>query len=208
MKCVHCASVVRRSDWFCPECKRSQPERRPGGTRRVVLLGASFMVLGALLGSRLSLRLPARAMPVSTVTTDETPVVTVTPSPLPAKATAPAAETHEGPGLEASAPASRERPARPAALSRQATAGTASVSVVTDSSEPTYVYLNGGSLLGQAPLRNKPIPAGRQTLVFWSPSVGGRSTRTVDVEPGGSALVVENVRAQPRFGDATSNVVR
>jgi hypothetical protein len=40
---------------------------------------------------------------------------------------------------------------------------------------------------------------GRQTLVFWTPEAGGRSTRSVDVVPGKSTLVIENVRVQRRF---------
>jgi hypothetical protein len=77
--------------------------------------------------------------------------------------------------------------------------GTGAVNVSTDRPVRTFVYLNGGTLLGEAPLKNAAIPAGKHTLVFWSPSVNGRSTRKVEVTAGGSVEVEEHVRSQDQF---------
>jgi hypothetical protein len=81
--------------------------------------------------------------------------------------------------------------------------GTGALTVSTDQPVQTFVYLNGGTLLGEAPLRNASVPAGKHRLVFWSPSVGGRSTRTVEVAAGQNTEVVEHVRARESFREET-----
>lgn len=79
----------------------------------------------------------------------------------------------------------------------------ASVTVVTAPAVKTFVYLNGGSLLGETPLRDAAIPAGRQTLTLWAPSIGGRATRRVDIKAGEKALVVENLAGKNSFAART-----
>lgn len=54
----------------------------------------------------------------------------------------------------------------------------------------TYVYLNGGSLLGRAPLRDIPVRPGTHRLVLWAPSIRGRATEIVSVRPGEHASVI------------------
>jgi hypothetical protein len=73
------------------------------------------------------------------------------------------------------------------------------LSVSTDQPAQTFVYLDGGTLLGEAPVRNAAVPAGKHTLVFWTPSVGGRSKRTVNVSAGEKVEVVERVRSSESF---------
>jgi hypothetical protein len=48
----------------------------------------------------------------------------------------------------------------------------------------TFVYLNGGALLGRAPLRDTPVRPGHHRLVFWAPSIRARATRAVQLDPG------------------------
>ena len=78
-------------------------------------------------------------------------------------------------------------------------AGVGEVTVTTDSDVETFVYLNGGSLLGRAPIQGAAIPAGKQTLVFWSPSIGGRSTRRIDMRPGQNVTLIHSIAPRGRF---------
>ncbi len=68
----------------------------------------------------------------------------------------------------------------------------------------TYVYLNGGTLLGQAPLRNIPVPAGRQNLLVWTPSVGGRECRTVTILAGAETFLAVRIRHRDSFPEGGS----
>jgi hypothetical protein len=65
----------------------------------------------------------------------------------------------------------------------------------------TYVYLNGGSMIQAGPGGEAQLPAGRHTLVFWAPSIGGRARRTVVVRPGQKVEVVADVEARKSFDD-------
>jgi hypothetical protein len=217
MKCNHCSSRVERSDWFCPNCRRSLRSVRGsdqaiGGWRRVPLLTAVGTVAALLaVGTVVGIRLvpghePDAESDAVSVSVQERIVVAggagarlAPEAPTPPKRSEP--EFRTAPAFRA---ASRMRSETPAP-SRPAEP-TGAVSVMTDPPIPTFVYLNGGSLLGEAPLRNAAIPAGRHTLgrhtlVFWAPSVGGRSIRTVNVAPGASLQVVEKLRLQDHFGE-------
>ena len=206
MKCVHCSHRLSRADWFCPNCKRSVKGSRAAHLRKlgIALLGGGLVVLGSTL-----LFPRTHARPAPPVVVDNTPVVTLRElPPRPEQKPAPAQDTADMPKRDAAAaqkplPSSRE--AQPVAQhpAPAPTGEPGTLSVLTEPPVATFVYLNGGSLLGQTPLRNVTVPAGRHTLVFWSPSVGGRSRRTVDVAPGEGTLVIEPVRAQGRFADAT-----
>jgi hypothetical protein len=94
---------------------------------------------------------------------------------------------------------SSEEPPAPVPPRRSSESGALSIS--TDQPARTFVYLDGGTLLGEAPLRNTSVPAGKHTLVFWTPSLGGRSRRTVNVAPGENVEVVERVRSSESFSD-------
>src|SRR3989442_315741 len=43
----------------------------------------------------------------------------------------------------------------------------------------TFVYLNGGTLLGRAPLHETPLSPGRHRLVLWAPAIRGRAIYSV-----------------------------
>jgi len=92
----------------------------------------------------------------------------------------------------------------PAPVPPRPSSESGALSVSTDQPAQTFVYLDGGTLLGEAPLRNAAVPAGKHTLVFWTPSVGGRSKRTVHVSPGEKVDVVERVRSSESFKDETT----
>ncbi len=64
---------------------------------------------------------------------------------------------------------------------------------------PTYVYLNGGTLLGTLPLRNAKLPPGNHRLVFWTPRIGGRTQRRISVKPGQTLQVNADIRPARRF---------
>ena len=206
MKCLHCSHRLSRADWFCPNCKRSVKGSRTAHMRKLglALLGGGLVVLaGTLLFPRI------HARPAHPVVVDNTPVVTLRElPPRPEQLPATEQETTDAP-KRAPKPDQKLTPTpeetQPVAQHpAPAPAGEpGTLSVLTEPPVATFVYLNGGSLLGQTPLRNVTVPAGRHTLVFWSPSVGGRSRRTVEVAPGEGTLVIEPVRAQGRFADAT-----
>jgi hypothetical protein len=109
------------------------------------------------------------------------------------------------PQMEVSAAAVRQEASRFNPGGGWTASGQGAVSVVTVPPVRTFVYLNGGRLLGETPLRNASIPCGRHTLVLWAPSIRGRSTRTVDVDAGQSTLVIENIREQERFRDGAGS---
>ena len=118
----------------------------------------------------------------------------------------PAVRTAAGalPQMEVSAAAVRQEASR-FSSGGWTGSGQGAVSVVTVPPVRTFVYLNGGRLLGETPLRNASIPTGRHTLVLWAPSIRGRSTRTVDVDAGQSTLVIENIRQQDQFRDGAGS---
>jgi hypothetical protein len=68
---------------------------------------------------------------------------------------------------------------------------------VVPSDVTTYVYLNGGSLLGRAPLHDLPVRPGQHRLILWAPSIRGRAVRTVNVAPGEHAVVMTALAAMP-----------
>lgn len=207
MKCVYCSTPVSRTDWFCPHCKRGirRPRRRSSARMVALLLGVG------LTGMALRLAVPAsRPEPAPAVADAEWVPVSVRPlPPTPTAEELAKQAVSTAPRLEAlsrSTPAASHRELRVAvaasaraADTRFAEAGSGAVSVSTDSGMDTYVYLNGGSLLGKAPLEDAPIPAGNQTLVFWTPAVGGRSTRRIRMEPGQKMVLIESVARSDRF---------
>ncbi len=214
MRCPYCAARVERQAWFCPECKRSTREvgrsttrtgPARGAARGAVALAAAGIAVAVtgFIVARITLQTPAR------VDAPE-PFVRITPVAEPdaprhvAALKVPAKLDGPEPAEIATAlPAPQETVATsPPAQSPPIVLENGAVTVMTTPPERTFVYLDGGTLLGETPLRNASVPAGRHRLVFWTPSVQGRSVRTVHVEPGASVLVVEKVRAQQQFSDA------
>ena len=63
----------------------------------------------------------------------------------------------------------------------------------------TFVYVNGGSLLGRAPLRTAALMPGYHRLLFWAPSIHGRAARTIYVQPDATTSVTAQVRPAERF---------
>ncbi len=53
----------------------------------------------------------------------------------------------------------------------------------------TFVYYNAGSMLGTTPLSIRFPRTGRHRLVFWTPSLGRRVTRWVEVGRGDTPWV-------------------
>jgi hypothetical protein len=64
---------------------------------------------------------------------------------------------------------------------------------------PTFVYANGGALLGRAPLRTAALQPGYHRLLFWAPSIGGRASRLVYVRPDATTWVRAEVRPSRQF---------
>lgn len=211
MKCIHCSARVDRTDWFCPNCKRSVPRQAFRSQGKVWLpITISLLVGMVVAGVTLSQRRP-RVEAQATVTIREVPMVRVTPEAAAPAEEAPAAPKPRKRERVASIAAPEQKPELPSTLEPEGAsepdennlAGTGAVNVSTDQPVRTFVYLNGGTLLGEAPLRNAAIPAGKHTLVFWSPSVNGRSTRKVEVTPGANVDVREHVRSQDQFREET-----
>lgn len=208
MKCVHCSTPVERKDWFCPNCRRSTRTTHPGRLGPGVLaacvgLAVVLVGVGTLAGLQLW-KAQERSQTVEpSVTVQEAPRPASSPTAAsPATASAPPqlnSAAVSSPAPVPSSPPAKAAGAVAAGTPAPASGGTGQVTVLADPAEKTFVYLNGGSLLGEAPLRSVPVPSGRQTLVFWTPASGGRSKRVVDVEPGGSVVVVERVRKQAQF---------
>jgi hypothetical protein len=63
----------------------------------------------------------------------------------------------------------------------------------------TFIYVNGGSLLGRAPLRTAALMPGYHRLLFWAPSIRGRAARTIYVQPDTTTSVTAQVRPAERF---------
>jgi len=63
----------------------------------------------------------------------------------------------------------------------------------------TFVYVNGGSLLGRAPLRTAALMPGYHRLLFWAPAIRGRAVRTVYVQPETTTTVTADVRPAQWF---------
>lgn len=211
MKCIHCSARVDRTDWFCSNCKRSVPRDGVRSQGKVWLPVTIALLVGTVVaGVALSHRRP-RVEAQATVTIREVPMVRVAPQAAASEGEAPVTPKPRKRERVASIAVPEQKPevlstTEPESTSEPAEnniAGTGAVNVSTDQSVRTFVYLNGGTLLGEAPLRNAAIPAGKHTLVFWSPSVNGRSTRKVEVAPGGSVEVREHVRSQDQFREET-----
>lgn len=216
MKCGHCSTRVERNEWFCPNCKRTLPlsrRTRSGAVRAgtfVGLLAASLSAALLMLSPGCQSRQPT-AHPVAN------PPVTVTPRNSGVEGSGPTngtAANEPGDGT-VSAPAkpgpsflpsgvlpsraSRSKPMQP--LVARPGVGTGTVTVLTQPAVKTFVYLNGGSLLGETPLRNAAVPAGKHTLVFWAPDMGGRSRRPIEVVAGESQVVIENLSGKHSFAE-------
>lgn len=211
MKCIHCSVRVDRTDWFCPNCKRSlrrEPARNPA--RLWVPATAALLAATAAAGFGLS-RMRGAVPADAAVSIREVPLVKVTTElPEPPKETVkePSVRKRERVASTPERPRTRDDARKPepevaSAEPERPVEGTGALNISTDRPVRTFVYLNGGTLLGEAPLRNAAIPAGKHTLVFWSPSVNGRSTRKVEVTPGGSVEVQEHVRSQDQFTEET-----
>jgi len=209
VKCIHCSVRVDRTDWFCPNCKRSLPRQGARGRVKVWVPVSAALLMGAVV---VGVGVSRTQQPVPTdaaVSIRELPLVRVTPEVELPEREAPVeltprkrervAETRDSKRPEQPDP----EPEMAAVPTPSSVSGTGAVNVSTDQPVRTFVYLNGGTLLGEAPLKNAAIPAGKHTLVFWSPSVNGRSTRKVEVSPGGSVEVQEHVRSQDQFKDET-----
>lgn len=210
MKCKHCSARIDRSSWFCPNCKRSAPRAVPGSLGRLwlpVSVGLAVLIgIGMVAG-----RVFRPGDPEAQVDVREVAIVEITPrnrteappvAPRPAeerkqRADEPQVASKPTPKPQVAADAPEPVPPRRASES-------GALSVSTDQSAQTFVYLNGGTLLGETPLRNAAVPAGKHTLVFWTPSVGGRSKRTVHVSPGEKVEVVERVRSRDKFEEETA----
>ncbi len=67
---------------------------------------------------------------------------------------------------------------------------------------PTYVYNNGGSLLGLAPLVRHSLPPGRHVLTLWNPITGGRALKVVTVRAGRELRLTQHVPSRARFAYA------
>jgi hypothetical protein len=207
MKCVHCSTPLNRTDWFCPYCKRGIKRAQ---RRRCNPALPAVIVAGVLGGACFSLMVRKPA-PAPSVAPQPEPVPVSVHTVVEESGILPAALGSVETTLAPEAFAAREphrREVRLAATERRlarvderhATGpGAGAVSVTTDSPVETYVYLNGGSLLGKTPLQDATIPAGKQTLVFWTPAVGGRSTRHIEMRAGQSLSLVESVSHSARF---------
>ena len=211
MKCPHCRNLIPRESWFCPSCRRHhlpRPNRfaAAGFWSGVLLAGvASAFVSYHLAGSALE-TLPEVDVPIR-------PAQAMRPALPPV----PALEVQQA-SMDAQSPA-QWTSARPAQSSqqRQQFEGTAvpvrhvdaayrptatergKLTLVVSPEVPAFVYLNGGSLLGEAPLRDMSLPAGRHELVIWAPSINGRARRVIEVEAGEHDTVVEQLRPQNSF---------
>jgi hypothetical protein len=64
---------------------------------------------------------------------------------------------------------------------------------------PTFVYANGGALLGQAPIRTAVLRPGYHRLLFWAPSIRGRASCMVYVRPDATTWVSAEVRPANHF---------
>lgn len=74
--------------------------------------------------------------------------------------------------------------------------------VVIHTSPPeveTFVYVGGGTLLGKAPVRTAALRPGTHRLLFWAPSIRGRATRTIYVQPDATTWVSQEVRPAEQF---------
>jgi hypothetical protein len=206
VKCAHCSARVDRGSWFCPNCKRSIPRRTPGPLGRVwlpVSIGLAALITVGVVGARW---LRPQAPVDAEVNVREVAIVEITPAEepvTPVEKGEPKVEhpkREDEPKQEEKEPVQMARAVEPELpVPALGPVGKGAISVSTDQPVRTFVYLNGGTLLGEAPLRNASIPAGKHTLVFWTPSLGGRSTRTVNVSPGQNVEVVESVRSKDSF---------
>jgi hypothetical protein len=185
------------------------------GAVRLPFMAGLCLGAGALLALGIWVTLPPSPAaeeedrPTATISPADRPVVTVRPVQSlrgeETRAERPgrrSTETPREPRRRVSSDPAPQAPSAPTEAPPPGSSGT--VTVVTTPGVKTFVYLNGGSLLGEAPLKGTAIPAGRQKLTFWTPSVGGRSSRTVDVKPGESALVVESVRPSEKYEDRSA----
>jgi hypothetical protein len=215
MKCPHCSAVLQRGEWFCPDCRRSlpTPPTAPPKTSRAAWYGAVGLMVALAVGGGAAVALrgtpaerPPSAAAPKTLVPEEMPLVRITPGPgAPTSAELPKVAVTPAPAPVESVPAEADTAkALPAETPRTAVGDAlGAISVAVEPPVRTFIYLNGGKLLGEAPLFNALVPAGRQRLVFWAPSAGGRSTRTIDVMPGENTTVVERLKVQAGFAETT-----
>lgn len=199
MKCSHCSTQVERNEWFCPNCKRSLPfarRDRRGTGRMGTFVGLAALSVAAAAIAMLNHGCQSPAQPGANI-----PPAVSTPG-APAAGSAPSAAPGPAlPGIPGGAPTQAAKPAPMQPLAPRPGVGTGTVTVLTQPAVKTFVYLNGGSLLGETPLRNAAVPAGKHTLVFWSPEVGGRSKRPITVVAGESQVVMENMDGKHTFAE-------
>ncbi|MGV3720028.1 MAG: hypothetical protein ACO1SX_03875 [Actinomycetota bacterium] len=205
MKCTHCSARIDRSAWFCPNCKRSSPRAAPGNLGRLwlpVTVGlAALTGVGMLAGHWLR-----PGDPEAQVDVREVAIVQITPHIPDEAPPEPPKPVEERPKRAAEPKIASEPEPEPEVVEEfpaptppRRSSESGALSVSTDQPAQTFVYLDGGTLLGQAPVRNAAVPAGKHTLVFWTPSLGGRSKRTVNVSAGEMVEVVERVRTSESF---------
>lgn len=97
-------------------------------------------------------------------------------------------------------PASRPvPPAPPAGTVRAVERKTWVVIQATPPNVETFIYANGGRLLGRAPVRTAELPPGTHRLLFWAPSIGGRVSRTIVVQRDATTWVNAEVRPADQF---------
>jgi hypothetical protein len=186
VKCRHCSAFVPRNSWFCPNCRQSISGARRTLHRWIWYLLATLAAGAAgLLGAAMLPRVLASGGDAG----DAGPVVAIEAlPPRPPAAAGAAAEPEADVHLTA---ADGSAPRVPGSGRR----ARGILTVYTVPPVKTFVYLNGSELLGEAPLRNASVPAGRHYLVLWSPETRSRSTRTIEVVSGGTLTVIENIAA-------------
>ena len=191
MKCVHCSGPVGTGDWFCPHCKRSVPRRRWAIRRAPALrLGLLTAGTGGMLWLGVAL---GRTSPGTAAAGSAPPEIRIQPHAAPA--VVPVATTatprllppRRRRILAASVRTAEPQP-RPEAAGDEVSAapnpGHGTVSFFADWPDTTFVYVDGGTLLGQTPLTDITLAAGRHEVLFWSPGASLRRTIRIEVPAG------------------------
>ncbi len=199
MKCPHCSVPVARTDWFCANCKRSVAreeldfrDTRKDGRVRLVGMAAVGAVLSGLLMWRSTM---TPQLPPPTATIEEVaPEIRIVDAPAPNAPRVSATAVSE----VVVAPVKESIPGASAAVTdeqpeAEPPANEGTLTILVECKSPTFVYADGGKLLGQAPLREVALSAGEHQLLFWTPRIGARLTRRVVVETGKSLVVEQRV---------------
>ncbi len=69
-------------------------------------------------------------------------------------------------------------------------------------SETTFVYVDGGTLLGKTPLEQVSLRTGKHTVLFFCPALGTRSTLNIDLLPNSPRTVQPGLPDLPPAGTA------